>query len=48
MLSHFNNDCEALEEAFIAQWANFGQAPGGTYNEDNELIWTEAPVPQLP
>lgn len=42
------NDCKALEEAFVAQWANFGQAPGGAYHEDGELTWTEAPVAHLP
>lgn len=43
-----HNDVEALEEAVVAQWANFGQGPGGSYSDDGELAWTEAPVSQLP
>ncbi len=48
MPSTLHNDVEALEEAVVAQWANFGQGPGGSYNDDGELAWTEAPVSQLP
>lgn len=42
------DDVEAIEEAFVAHWANFGRGPGGTYHDDGDLIWIEAPVPQLP
>ena len=48
MPSTLHEDVEALEEAVVAQWANFGQGPGGAYYEDAELAWTEAPVSQLP
>ena len=48
MPSTLHDDVEALEEAVVAQWANFGQGPGGSYNDDGELVWTEAPVSQLP
>ena len=48
MPSTLHDDVEALEKAVIAQWANFGQGPGGSYNDDGELVWTEAPVSQLP
>lgn len=48
MRSARQSDVEALEEAVVAQWANFGQGPGGSYNDDGELAWTEAPVSQLP
>jgi ribosomal protein S18 acetylase RimI-like enzyme len=41
-------DIEAIEEAFVAQWTNFGHAPGGIFHEEGDLIWAEAPVPQLP
>jgi hypothetical protein len=30
MRSARQNDVEALEEAVVAQWANFGQGPGGS------------------
>jgi GNAT superfamily N-acetyltransferase len=48
MPSTLRNDLEALEKALVAQWANFGEGPGGSYNDDGELAWTEAPVAQLP
>ena len=48
MPSMLHDDVKALEEAVVAQWANFGQGPGGSYNDDGELAWTEAPVSQLP
>jgi len=48
MPSTLHSDVEALEEAVVAQWANFGQGPGGSYTNDGELAWTEAPVSQLP
>lgn len=41
-------DIEAIEEAFVAQWTNYGHAPGGVFHEEDDLVWTEAPVPQLP
>jgi ribosomal protein S18 acetylase RimI-like enzyme len=41
-------DIEAIEQAFVAQWSNFGHAPGGIFHEEGDLIWAEAPVPQLP
>lgn len=43
-----SNHIEAIEEAFVAQWANFGRGPGGSLHEENGLEWVEAPVPQLP
>lgn len=48
MPSTSHGDVEALEQAVVAQWANFGQAQGGSYNDDGALAWTEAPVSQLP
>lgn len=41
-------EIEAIEKAFVAQWTNFGYAPGGIFHESEDLIWSEAPVPQLP
>jgi hypothetical protein len=41
-------DVEATEEAFVAQWTNYGHAPGRVFHEDDDLVWAEAPVPQLP
>jgi len=38
----------AIEDAFVAHWANFGLGPGGSYHDDGDLIWIEAPVAQLP
>jgi GNAT superfamily N-acetyltransferase len=43
-----NDDVRAIEDAFVAHWANFGLGPGGSYHDDGDLIWIEAPVPQLP
>ena len=48
MPASLQDDVQALEEAVVAQWANFGQGPGGSYNDDGELAWTEAPISQLP
>lgn len=42
------DDVEAIESAFVAQWANFGRGPGGVLYDDDGLLWIEAPVPQLP
>ncbi len=42
------DDVKAIEDAFVAHWANFGLGPGGSYHDDSDLIWIEAPVPQLP
>jgi ribosomal protein S18 acetylase RimI-like enzyme len=42
------DDVQAIEDAFVAHWANFGLGPGGSYHDDGDLIWIEAPVPQLP
>ncbi|MBW3537465.1 MAG: GNAT family N-acetyltransferase [Actinobacteria bacterium] len=42
------DDVEAIEQAFISQWAHFGQGPGGQFHSDGDLIWTEAPVTELP
>jgi len=41
-------DVAAIEEAFVAQWRNYGHAPGGVFHEEDDLVWAEAPVPQLP
>lgn len=41
-------DLDAIEDAFLQQWANFGIGPGGTFHDEGDLVWTEAPVPQLP
>jgi len=41
-------DLRAIEDAVVAQWENFGRAPGGTWHEEGDLAWSEAPVPQLP
>ena len=42
------DDVQAIEQAFVVHWANFGRGPGGTYHDDGDLIWIEAPVVQLP
>lgn len=42
------DDIAAIEAAFVAQWSLFGGGPGGTLREVDGLLWTEAPVPQLP
>ncbi len=41
-------DLAAIDDAFVEQWSLFGQGPGGTYNDEGDLIWIEAPIPQLP
>jgi GNAT superfamily N-acetyltransferase len=41
-------DIEAIEEAVISQWSAYGHAPGGTWHRDKDVIWAEAPIPQLP
>jgi GNAT superfamily N-acetyltransferase len=41
-------DIEAIEQAVVAQWSNFGLAPGGDFHDEGDLVWTDAPVPQLP
>lgn len=41
-------DIAAIEDALVAQWSNFGRAPGGALHEERDLVWTEAPVSQLP
>jgi ribosomal protein S18 acetylase RimI-like enzyme len=43
-----SDDVQAIEDAFVAHWANFGLGPGGSYHDDGDLVWIEAPVPQLP
>lgn len=48
MASSPHDDLEALELALVGQWANFGRGPGGSFYDDGELAWTEAPVAQLP
>ena len=47
-MESFVADVEAIEQAFISQWAHFGQGPGGEFHSDGDLTWTEAPVPELP
>lgn len=44
----FVDDVEAIELAYMSQWAHFGQGPGGHFHNEGDLIWTEAPVSQLP
>lgn len=45
----FWSDVEAIELAFVGQWAAFGQGPLGEFHNDGEgLVWTAAPVPELP
>ena len=41
------DDVEALEAAVVAQWANFGQGPGGAFHDDGERAWTEASTSRL-
>lgn len=41
-------DIAALEAAFVGQWTNYGEAPGARFVQEEGLVWTEAPVPQLP
>jgi len=38
----------AIDDAFVAQWSLFGQGPGGTFHDEGDLVWIEAPIPQLP
>lgn len=47
-IESFADDIEAIEQAFISQWAHFGQGPNGEFHIEEDLVWTEAPVPQLP
>lgn len=42
------DDVEALEQALVAQWSNFGEAPGGKFNDNGYFAWIEAPVSQIP
>lgn len=44
----FDDEVTTGEEALVAQWSNFGLGPGGSFIDDGELAWTEAPVSQLP
>ena len=41
-------DLAAIDDAFVAQWSVFGKGPGGAYHDEGDLIWIEAPIPQLP
>jgi len=43
-----DHDIPAIEEALVAQWRLYGHAPGGVWHEEDDLVWTEAPVSQLP
>lgn len=43
-----SGDIQAIEEAFVAQWAHFGLGPDGVLHDEGDLIWIEAPIPQLP
>lgn len=38
----------AIEDALVAQWSTFGLAPGGAWHEADDLVWSEAPLRQLP
>lgn len=42
------DDIEAIETSFVAQWSNFGHGPGGDLHEEDDVVWVEAPIPQLP
>ena len=42
------DDIAAIEQALINQWSIYGKAPGGTWHEEPDLVWAEAPIPQLP
>src|ERR1700704_1766455 len=46
MMAHA--DIDAIEQALVGLWSNFGHAHGGIFHEESDLIWAEAPVPQLP
>ena len=48
MTTRAHADVAAIEEAFVAQWRDYGHAPGGVFHDDDDLVWAEAPVPQLP
>jgi ribosomal protein S18 acetylase RimI-like enzyme len=48
MMTGAQADVAAIEEAFVAQWSNYGHAPGGVFHKEDDLVWAEAPVPQLP
>src|SRR5262245_7284592 len=41
-------DLDAIELAFTEQWSVFGLGPRGAYHDDGDLIWIEAPIPQIP
>lgn len=40
-------DVEAIDEAFVAQWSNYGHAPGGIFHDDYDLHWAEALCPSF-
>lgn len=42
------SDIAAIEQAFVAQWAHFGQGPGGRFHDEGDITWIEAQVPELP
>lgn len=48
MINDIQDDVEALEAALVSQWALFGRGPEGVLHDEHDLLWVEAPVPQLP
>lgn len=47
-LQRLSSDVAAIEQAFVAQWAHFGQGPGGRFHDEGDLTWIEAPASELP
>jgi len=43
-----DDDIRAIEQALISQWSIYGNAPGGGWHKEPDLVWAEAPIPQLP
>jgi ribosomal protein S18 acetylase RimI-like enzyme len=41
-------DLDAIDLAFTEQWSVFGLGPRGEYHDEGDLVWIEAPIPQIP
>jgi hypothetical protein len=38
MTTKAHADIAAVEEAFVAQWSNYGHAPGGVFHDEDDLV----------
>ena len=45
---NIDDDVAAIERALVSQWSIYGNAPGGVWHEEPDLVWAEAPISQLP